>query len=63
MGKKNLLVPSPYYIPLYDLQVHRLLLLKLDKQISGTISRSKQGIGLGGCECSTHALLDADFHH
>ena len=46
---------------------HRLLLLKLDKQISGTIYRpfiaANKANGLEGVGCGTYASLDADFHH
>ena len=53
---------------------HRLLLLKLDKQMGGTIycfftSNEAQGlegveyhIGGGGAGCSTYASLDAKFN-
>ena len=54
--------------------IGRLLLLKLDKQISGTIywpilaankAKHLEGVGchVGGGGCSTHASFDADFHH
>ena len=63
--------------PLHYWPRHRLLLLKLDKQIGDTINQPYQPIlaaneayqleGWGGMlegvGYSTHALLDADFHH
>ena len=45
---------------------HRLLLLKLDKQISGTIPvifAANKAYGLEGVGCGTYASLDTDFHH
>ena len=46
---------------------HRRVLLKLDKQIGGTIYRpilaANEAYHLEGVEYSIHATLDADFHH
>ena len=50
-----------------DMYNHRLMLLKLEKQIGGTTYRSflaaNEAQGLEGVECSTYALLGAEFHH